>query len=93
MPLTEPRSPITIAGEEFPYWREVGTPPARASVLEVTMADSWASVMLGQLGQYIPGLLEDGTAVEWYVSSVQFVQVGVHLVQLIPTARATGGIL
>jgi hypothetical protein len=55
------------------------------------MDDEWAAAYLGQLGQYVPGLLEDGTPVEFYVSSVAYHGVNNHEVQLIPTARATGG--
>lgn len=93
MSLTEPRSPIVAAGQEFTLWREAGTPPLRRTVLAVTMDDEWAAVYLGQLGQYVPGLLEDGTAVEFYVQSVQWLGVNNHEVRLIPEARATGGIL
>jgi hypothetical protein len=87
-PLTDPPSPLIIAGEEFPNWRDVGRARGRRTLVEVTTDAGWGQALMGNLGGYIPGLLEDGTAVEWYVSTVNYAGVNEYKALLIPEVRA-----
>lgn len=88
MPMTDPPSPLIIAGEEFPRWRDVGRIRNRRTLIEVTMDAGWGQAFMGNLGQYVPGLLEDGTAVEFYVSTVTPSGVNEYKALLIPEVRA-----
>ena len=87
-PLTDPPQPLIIAGEEFPNWRDVGRARGRRTLVEVTTGAAWGQALMGQLGQYIPGLLEDGTTVEWYVSQVNWSGIDEYKALLIPEVRA-----
>lgn len=86
--MTDPPSPLIIAGEEFPNWRDVGRARGRRTLVEVTTDAAWGHALMGSLGAYIPGLLEDGTAVEWYVSMVNAFEDNQYKVLLIPEVRA-----
>jgi len=90
-PMTEPRSPIHIAGEPFTEWTPADR--GRGRLLTVVVPDDMASALLGTLGQYVPGILEDGTAVEFYIASVRYLRAGAHEVQLIAEVRPAGGVL
>jgi hypothetical protein len=90
MALTEPRSPIIIAGQEFPEWREAGTWPVRASLLCVTIDEELAPPFLARLGGYLPGFLEDGTAVQFYITGATKVWEAWELT-VIPEIHATEG--
>ena len=86
--MTQPPSPLIIAGEEFPDWRILGCTATRITRVEVTTGAAWGQALMGQLGQYVPGLLEDGTPVEWYVSTVRYTAINEYKAALIPEARA-----
>jgi hypothetical protein len=79
--LTEPHNPIIIVGTEFPLWKYLGY---RKSMIEVVMDAGWGQAFMGNLGQYIPGLLENGDAVEFYVSTVNYQRINVYTALLIP---------
>lgn len=87
-PMTEPPSPLIIAGEEFPVWRIAGRTPSRITLVEITTDAGWGQALMGNLGGYIPGLLEDGTAVEWYVSTVRYTAINEYKALLIPEVQA-----
>jgi hypothetical protein len=88
MPLTDPAQPLIIAGEEFPRWRDVGRVRDRRTLISVTVDAAWGQTLMGNLGGYIPGLLEDGTTVEWYVSAVNWSGIDEYTALLIPEVRA-----
>lgn len=75
MYLTNPPSPIVIAGKNYPHWTPVGVPGRRATQLAVSVNEDEARELMPSLGQYVPGLLEDGTPVQFYVSAVSPDQV------------------
>lgn len=88
MPLTDPPQPLIIVGEEFPTWRDVGRVKNRRTLIEVTTDAGWGQTLMGNLGGYVPGLLEDGTAVEFYVSAVNWSGINQYKALLIPEVRA-----
>lgn len=89
MPLTDPPQPLTIVGETFPNWRDVGYARGRRTLVEVTMDAGWGQAFMGNLGGYLPGYLEDGTAVEFYVSQVNQSGANEYKALLIPEVRAS----
>lgn len=86
--LTNPRSPLVIAGVNYDHWYPVGTPGRRATQLAVRVTQDQSQEFIPLLGNYLPGLLEDGTPVTFYISVVHEDQI-----VIIPEVHATGGIL
>jgi hypothetical protein len=86
--LTDPKSPLIIVGEEFPNWTIKGQTKTRITLVEVTTDAGWGMALMGNLGGYVPGLLEDGTPVEWYVSTVRYTAINEYKALLIPEVRA-----
>ena len=91
MSLTDPPSPLIIGGDEYPNWRPAGTPGRRSAILALTVNGDSATVFLSQLGQYVPGLLEDGTTVEFYINTVQRVSSDTAEVTVIPSVSQAWG--
>lgn len=91
MPLTNPRSPIHIMGKPFTEWREAGPAHCRGAVLAVIVDGETASDLMLQLGQYVPGIVEDGTALEFNIISFAWVGPNRHEVTVIPSVKDAWG--
>lgn len=88
MTLTNPYSPIIVAGETYPTWR----PETECSTcVRVTMGPDAAAVFMANLGQHFPGKTEDGTDVLWLISTVHIVPEGAEVILLPQTAVPNPG--
>lgn len=76
---------LIITGQEFTNWRDVSR-GSRRTMVEVTLDRDWAIAFLGQVGGYMPGVLGDGTPVEWNVVSVNPASSGEYSALLISEA-------
>lgn len=82
-PLTNPRSPLLVAGEFYSDWSQEGD---RITLHNVP--DLLAGLFIADLGQRLPGKLEDGTKVQYLVSEAGTIPgaTSAHVVLLAETA-------
>lgn len=79
--------PLIIVEHEFHNWRDVGRIRDRRTLIEVTTDAGWGQALMGNLGGYVPGKLDDGTAVEFYVRQVNYAGINEYKALLIPEVR------
>jgi hypothetical protein len=87
MEAMDNRGHLTIAGQHFTRWTPVGPASRPTAMLAVIVDDDWSTVFLGQLGSYIPGQLQDGTHMDFYVYSVERTGINSAKVLFVPQAR------